>query len=101
MAIPAHLRYWVALLVATLVLHFFPGPFAALVKYPDTLVLRLTDPTAHRIGVVEIELDLVDGWAGLKDAERSVRVTERKRSGLRHYLETIMDKEPLRYDDRN
>ncbi len=40
----SHLPYWIALLIVTLILHFFPGPFSALVKYPDSLVLGLTDP---------------------------------------------------------
>ena len=35
---------WVALLAVTLVLHFVPGPFTWLVKYPQDWVLGLTDP---------------------------------------------------------
>jgi hypothetical protein len=67
---------------------------------PLCITLQITDPTAHRVGTVRIDLDLVDGWVGHEDVPRAVRISERKRSGVRHFLVTIMDMEPLRYDDR-
>lgn len=69
----------------------------------NTLVitLRLTDPTVHRFETVLIDIDLKQGWLGHADEPRSVRYAERKRSGLRHYLITIMNKEKNRYDLRD
>ncbi len=64
------------------------------------LMLRLTDPTAHRFETVEIDIDLASGWVGPSDAEKCIQVVARKRTGLQHFLKTIMDKEQNRYDMR-
>jgi len=62
--------------------------------------LRLTDPTAHRVGVIEIDLDLVGGWVGPSDGSRRVRMTDWVRPKLRNFLSTIVNVQQLRYDVR-
>ena len=64
------------------------------------VTLRLTDPTAKRFETVQIDIDLNTGWIGHVDQSHCVRFAERKRSGLKHYLVTIMNKEKNRYDMR-
>ncbi len=64
------------------------------------ITLNITDPTGNRFDVVDIDLDLAQGWVGLSDQPHRVRIVERKRSGLRNFLETIMNKENNRYDLR-
>lgn len=68
---------------------------------PYVVTLRLTDPTGQRFDEVTIDLDLRDGWAGHSDQSPSVQFAERKRSGLRNFLETIMSKKIDRYDLRS
>jgi hypothetical protein len=65
------------------------------------VTLNISDPTGKRFDVVNIDLDLADGWVGHSDEAHRVRIVGRKRSGLRHFLETIMDKEQNRYDLRS
>ncbi len=40
---------------------------------PQCIQLRLTDPTAHRFGTIEIDLDLVEGWIGPSDGTHRIR----------------------------
>lgn len=65
------------------------------------VTLNITDPTGKRFEVVNIDLDLVDGWVGHSDEAHRVRIVQRKRSGLRNFLQTIMNKEQNRYDLRS
>jgi hypothetical protein len=65
------------------------------------VTLNITDPTGRRFDEVNIDLDLVNGWVGHSDEAHRVRFAERKRSALRHFLETIMHKEKNRYDLRS
>ena len=73
---------------------------SAAAEEPYCVTLRLTDPNGKRFEQVEIDLDLAQGWVGHSDAAQSVRIVQRKRSGLRNFLETIMTKETDRYDLR-
>lgn len=68
---------------------------------PNCVQLRLTDPTAHRVGTVEIDLDLATGWVGPSDGSRRVQVTEWVQPKLRNYFATIINVEQLRYDLRD
>lgn len=63
--------------------------------------LRLTDPTAHRVGVIEIDLDLDGGWVGPSDGSRRVKTTEWIRPKLQNFLNTIVTVEQKRYDFRD
>ncbi|MGI9471648.1 MAG: hypothetical protein ACR2NZ_08970 [Rubripirellula sp.] len=68
---------------------------------PSCVRLRLTDPTAHRVGTIEIDLDLAGGWVGPGDGSRRVRATEWVQPKLRNYFATIINVEQLRYDLRD
>ncbi len=69
-------------------------------KKPRFIQLRLTDPTAHRFDVVELDLNLETGWVGTSDGQRRVRVLERTLPKLRKYFETTITVEQLRSDFR-
>ena len=62
--------------------------------------LRLTDPTAHRFEIVEINLDLKDGWVGPSDGSRRVRTTKRVRPALGKFLDTMITVQQKSYDNR-
>lgn len=68
---------------------------------PTCVQIRLTDPTAHRVGTIEIDLDLAGGWVGPSDGSRRVQATEWVQPKLRNYLSTIMTVEQLRSDVRD
>ena len=68
---------------------------------PRCVQLRLTDPTAKRVGTVEIDLDLDGGWIGPSDGSRRVRASERARPKLANYFRTIISVEQKRYDFRD
>jgi hypothetical protein len=60
----------------------------------------LTDPSAHRVGTIEIDLDFTTGWVGPSDGSRRVQATQWVQPKLRNYLATIINVEQLRYDLR-
>ena len=62
--------------------------------------LRLTDPTANRIGVVQIDLDLKGGWVGPADGTRRVQLTDWVQPKLQNYFKTISSVQQKRYDHR-
>lgn len=62
--------------------------------------LRLTDPTAKRIGTVDIDLDLEGGWVGPSDGSRRVKTTDWVKPKLQNYFKTIRSVEQKRYDLR-
>lgn len=62
--------------------------------------LRLTDPTAKRIGTIDLDLDLVGGWVGPSDGSKRVQATEWVRPKLTNYFQMIVNVERLRYDQR-
>ena len=62
--------------------------------------LRLTDPTAKRIGTIDLDLDLVGGWVGPSDGSKRVQATEWVRPKLSNYFQMIVNVERLRYDQR-
>lgn len=66
----------------------------------ECVQLRLTDPTAHRVGVIEIDLDLAGGWVGPSDGSRRVQTTQWVRPKLRNFLTTIVNVEQMRSDLR-
>ena len=68
---------------------------------PQCIQLRLTDPTARRIGTIEIDIDLAGGWIGPSDGSRRVRATERVQPKLRNYFATIIHVQQKRYDFRD
>jgi hypothetical protein len=67
---------------------------------PQCIQLRLTDPTAHRVGTIEIDIDLAGGWVGPSDGTRRVRATERVQPKLRSYFSVIINVRQKRYDLR-
>ena len=69
-------------------------------KVPHCMQLRLTDPTAHRVSTIEIDIDLAGGWVGPSDGSRRVQATTWVQPKLRNYLETIMTVQQKRYDLR-
>jgi hypothetical protein len=68
---------------------------------PRCVQLRLTDPTANRVGPIEIDLDLETGWIGPSDGSRRVRAKERVRPKLNNYVGTIISVEQKRLDFRD
>ncbi len=62
--------------------------------------LRLTDPTAKRIGTIDLDLDLVGGWVGPSDGSKRVQATEWVRPKLTNYFQMIVNVQRLRYDQR-
>ena len=68
---------------------------------PNCVQIRLTDPTADRVGTIEIDLDLAGGWVGPSDGSRRVRTTDWVQPKLRNYFGTIINVEQLRYDLRD
>lgn len=68
---------------------------------PPCVQIRLTDPTAHRVGTIEIDIDLAEGWVGPSDGSRRVQATTWVRPKLRNYLSTIMTVQQQRYDMRD
>lgn len=69
-------------------------------RKPRCIQLRFTDPTAHRFDVVEIDLDLEEGWIGPSDGSKRVQFLERNRPKLSKYFETTITVEQLRSDFR-
>lgn len=69
-------------------------------KTPQCVQIRLTDPTANRIGTIEIDLDLAGGWVGPSDGSRRVQATYWVKPKLRNYIATILNVQQLRYDHR-
>ncbi|MDA7864619.1 hypothetical protein N9B24_00690 [bacterium] len=63
--------------------------------------LRFTDPTANRIGTIDLDLDLVGGWVGPSDGSRRVQATEWVRPKLEKYFQMIVNVQRLRYDQRD
>jgi len=62
--------------------------------------LQFTDPTAHRFDLVEIDLDLINGWIGPSDGSRRVKTTDWVQPKLWNYFKTIVDVQQLRQDMR-
>ncbi len=67
---------------------------------PGCIQLRLTDPTAKRMGTIEIDLDLEGGWVGPSDGSRRVRTTDWVRPKLQNYFKTIRSVQQKSYDHR-
>lgn len=63
--------------------------------------IRLTDPTAKRVGTIDIDLDLAGGWIGPANGSCRVQATEWVRPKLNKYFQTIVNVQRLRYDLRN
>jgi hypothetical protein len=68
---------------------------------PDCVQLRLTDPNAKRVGVIEIDLDLRGGWVGPGDGSRRVRTDSRVQPKLANYVATIVSVQQKIYDFRD
>ena len=63
--------------------------------------LRLTDPTANRIGTIDLDLDLTGGWVGPSDGSKRVQATEWVRPKLEKYFQMIVNVQRLRSDQRD
>ncbi|MDB4676902.1 hypothetical protein OAF09_01600 [bacterium] len=70
-------------------------------RKPRCVQLRLTDPTANRFEIVEIDLDLQTGWVGASNETKRIKVLERTQPKLQKYFETTITVEQLRSDFRN
>lgn len=57
-------------------------------------------PDMPEIQTTTVELELTDGWVGPATGERSVRLNERARPAVRHFLTTMRNVKQARYDDR-
>ena len=69
-------------------------------KAPACVQIRLTDPTASRIGTIEIDLNLKSGWVGPSDGSKRVQMTQWVQPKLRNYFATVINVEEKRYDLR-
>jgi len=63
--------------------------------------LRFTDPTANRIGTIDLDLDLAGGWVGPSDGSKRVQATEWVRPKLEKYFQMIVNVQRLRSDQRD
>ena len=57
-------------------------------------------PDMPVIQTTTVLLDLSEGWVGPASGERSVRLNERSRPAVRHFLTTMRNVKQARYDDR-
>ncbi len=65
-------------------------------RKPRCIQIRLTDPTANRFELIQIDVDLKTGLVGPSDGSKRVKLIERKRSKLAKYFETVVTIEELR-----
>lgn len=68
---------------------------------PSSIQLRLTDPTGHRVGTIEIDIDLDGGWVGPSNGQQRVRINDYVQPKLKNYFKTVVNFKQRRYDDRN
>ena len=66
----------------------------------EVMCLRFTDPTAHRFPDTQILVDMQQGWVGVDDGNRRVRLNERFRDAMPNFLKQIADFEPMRVENR-
>ncbi|MFK8112738.1 MAG: hypothetical protein AB8B91_11070 [Rubripirellula sp.] len=76
-------------------------PSKADAKLPQCVQIRLSDPTANRVGTIEIDIDLEGGWVGPSDGSKRVQATYWVKPKLRNYLATILTVQQKRYDHRD
>ena len=57
-------------------------------RKPRCIQIHLTDPTANRFDVIQIDLDLQTGWTGPSTGQNRVKLLERTLPKLRKYFET-------------
>lgn len=67
---------------------------------PTCVRLRLTDPTAGRVGTIDIDIELSGGWVGPGDGTHRVQATTWVQPKLRNYLTTMLNVRQQRYDLR-
>ena len=65
-------------------------------RKPRCIQIHLTDPTANRFDVIEIDLDLQTGWTGPSTGQNRVKLLERTLPKLRKYFETKITMRELR-----
>ncbi len=78
-----------------------PNDNEAPASIPSSVQLKITDPTAHRFDVIQIDIDLAGGWVGPSDGSQRVRVNDYVRPKLRNYFKTVVNFKQRRYDDRD
>ena len=68
---------------------------------PSSVQLRLTDPTAHRVETIEIDIDLNGGWVGPSNGAQRVKIRKYVQPKLKNYFKTVVNFKEKRYDDRD
>lgn len=66
----------------------------------ETMVIRLTDPTAHRFPETNLIIQLDSGWVRLAGADEKVQLNDRFRTALPTFLKRVANYEPLRSEVR-
>lgn len=62
--------------------------------------LRFADPIGKRVPVIELALELEQGWVSLADESRRVRLNARVRPAVRHQLKMMSNVRQQRFDQR-
>jgi hypothetical protein len=75
-------------------------PVEQLYRDPSCMVLRLTDPTAHRFSEVRLVLGLDTGWVGRDGGSKQIRLNDRFQNAMPNFLKRIADYEPVRLKDK-
>lgn len=70
-------------------------------ELPQCVQIRLTDPNGNRVGAIEIDIDLKNGWVGPSDGSRRVQATEWVQPKLRNYIATLLNVRQTRSDLRD
>lgn len=68
---------------------------------PFRVRLRFADPIGKRVPVIELALELEEGWVGLADESRRVRLNARVRPAVRHQLKMMSNVRQQRFDQRS
>lgn len=66
----------------------------------ETMVIRLTDPTAHRFPETQLIIQLDSGWVQLAGADQKVHLNDRFENALPTFLKRVANYEPLRSEVR-
>ena len=76
------------------------GPDQGSSEDPFRVRLRFADPIGKRVPVIELALELEEGWVGLADESRRVRLNDRVRPAVRHQLKMMSNVRQQRFDQR-
>ena len=66
----------------------------------ETIVIRLTDPTAGRFPETRLAIQLESGWVTVEGTDQEVRLNDRFRNAVPTYLRRVANYEPMRSEVR-